>query len=376
MGDPGDTTARLHEYERSFRRAGLPLFNEDFSAGTDVFNRAVPLLVLIFVTQMFGAIQLDWNWWQNVLAVLGGLALLLVGFGLVNRARNRPFAAVPERLGKTELAAFVLLPALVPLLFGADGEGAVATVIGNLLVLGLIYAVGALGLVAITRWVLGRMASQVRSALGLIANAVPLLAIFALLSFTTQEAWQIFSSVDDAIYALIIVLFVVLGSTFLAARIPREARRLEEEAGEGTPPLRRRQSLNVGLVMFVSQALQVLIVSLTIGVFFAVFGLLAIDEGLRTEWIGEPGSELFAFDLLGERLEVTEELLRVAGGLAAFSGFYFAIAMLTDSTYRAEFLEELTTEMRRSFAERAEYLKLRERVVESASGGPAQSRGG
>ena len=68
------------------------------------------------------------------------------------------------------------------------------------------------------------------------------------------------------------------GSAFLAARIPREARRLEEEAGEGSPPLRRRQLLNVGVVMFVSQAVQVLIVSLTIGVFFAVFGLLAIDE--------------------------------------------------------------------------------------------------
>ena len=35
--------------------------------------------------------------------------------------------------------------------------------------------------------------------------------------------------------------------------------------------------------------------------------------------------------------------------------------MLTDSTYREEFLEELTSEMRRSFSERAEYLKLRER---------------
>jgi chemotaxis methyl-accepting protein methylase len=37
--------------------------------------------------------------------------------------------------------------------------------------------------------------------------------------------------------------------------------------------------------------------------------------------------------------------------------------MLTDSTYRQEFLEELTSEMGRSFRERAEYLKLRERVA-------------
>jgi hypothetical protein len=56
---------------------------------------------------------------------------------------------------------------------------------------------------------------------------------------------------------------------------------------------------------------------------------------------------------------MTTQLLRVAAGLAAFSGFYFAIAMLTDETYRSEFLEELTSEMRRSFQERAAYLKLR-----------------
>jgi len=355
----GNDAERLAEYERGFRRAGLPLFSEDFSAGTDVFNRAVPLLSLVFIAEMFGAIELDWPWWQNVLAVLGGLAVLLVGFGLLNKARGRDFSAIPTRVGKTELAGFVLIPALLPVIFGGQTEGAGAVVAGNLLVVAVIYAVGGLGLVAITRWVFGRLASQLRSALGLIATAIPLLAIFALLSFTTQELWEIFSTVSGEIYAVIIGLFALLGTAFLIARIPREARKLEQEAGEGSPPLRRRQLVNVGLVMFISQAVQVLIVSLSVGLFFAIFGVLAIDETIRTDWIGDPGNELFSFHLFGEQLEVTEELLRVAGGLAAFSGFYFAIAMLTDSTYREEFLEELTTEMRQSFRERAEYLRLR-----------------
>jgi hypothetical protein len=67
-------------------------------------------------------------------------------------------------------------------------------------------------------------------------------------------------------------------------------------------------------------------------------------------------------ELLGERLELSSELLRVAVGLAAFSGFYFAIAMFTDSTYRDEFLGELTSEMRRSFKDRGEYLRLRQHL--------------
>ncbi len=359
VAEASEREAKLQEYERGFRRAGLPLFSEDFSAGTDVFNRAAPLLALVFIAQMFGAIQLDWTWWQNTLAVVGGLAVLVVAFGLLNRARGRPFTAVPERLGKTELAGFVLIPALLPLIFGVDDEGALATVVANLLILGLIYAVGALGLIAILRWVLMRLAGQVRSALGLIASAVPLLAIFALLSFTTEELWRIYSSMTTGIYFTVIGLFVLLGTVFLVARIPREAKRLEDEAGEGSPPLSRRQLMNVGLVMLVSQGLQVLIVSVTIGAFFVVFGMLAIDESIRTDWMGYPGDTLFEVDLFGEQLELTTELLRVAGGLAAFSGFYFAISILTDSTYREEFLEELTSEMRETFRQRSEYLKLR-----------------
>jgi hypothetical protein len=72
------------------------------------------------------------------------------------------------------------------------------------------------------------------------------------------------------------------------------------------------------------------------------------------------GNVLFHFHLFGERLELTSELVRVALGLAAFSGSYFAIAIFTDSTYREEFLDELTSEMRKSFEERAAYLKLRQ----------------
>ena len=62
---------RLEEYERSFRRAGLPLFSEDFSAAEDVFNRAVSLLGLVFLGEMLGAGNLDWSWWQNALAIAG-----------------------------------------------------------------------------------------------------------------------------------------------------------------------------------------------------------------------------------------------------------------------------------------------------------------
>jgi hypothetical protein len=107
----------------------------------------------------------------------------------------------------------------------------------------------------------------------------------------------------------------------------------------------------------------VLFVGLTIGLFFVVFGMLAVDTDLRVEWMNIPGDDLFSVTIAGETFQLTEQLLRVSGGLAAFSGFYFAVAMLTDSTYREEFLTELTDEMGASFTARSEYLRLRGAVA-------------
>jgi hypothetical protein len=349
---------RLREYEESFRRAGLPLFVEDVSPYEDVFNRAAPLLGLVLLGELLGAGNLNWTWWQNVLAVGGGLVILLAAMALLNRVRGRPVRAIPDRLGKTELAGFVLIPALLPVIFGGQIGSAIVTACANLLLLAVIYGVVGLGLFSIVRWALARIVSQLRSALTLLARAVPLLAIFVLLSFPTQELWGIFSRPTRGIYGLIIGMLAVLGAAFLAVRLPREAREIEREVGQDSAPLSRQQLFNVELVMFVSQALQVLLVSVMIGAFLTVFGVLAVDQGLQKSWIGHAGHELFHFHLLGERLELTSELLRVAAGLASFSGFYFAIAMFTDSTYREEFLGELTSEMRRSFKQRGEYLKL------------------
>jgi hypothetical protein len=359
MGTSVASAAELADYERRFRRAGLPLFIEDRSAREDIFNRAAPFLGIVFVGEMLGAGQLDWPWWQNLLAVAGGLAVLLIGFGLLNLARGRSFRAIPDRLGYTELAGFVLLPATLPLIFGGQLGSAVGTIAANLGILLLVYAVVGLGLLSLLRWVMGRLLEQLASALSLAAKAVPLLTIFVLLTFVTQESWLILTRENLAIYAVTIGLFFVLGSVFLVARVPQEARRLGDEAGEGTPPLKRSQLFNVGLVMFVSQGVQVIIVSLVVACLMVAFGLLTVDASIQAGWVEGPVNQLLGFNLFGEHLELTEEMLRVAGGLAAFSGFYFAVAMLTDSTYREEFLTELSDEMRENFRFRAEYLRLR-----------------
>jgi hypothetical protein len=170
--------------------------------------------------------------------------------------------------------------------------------------------------------------------------------------------WQVFADLPWALLGLVGALFALVAAIFLGGRLPREVRGLEEDAGAGGPPLNTRQRVNVGLVMFVSQALQVAVVSLAFGAFFAVFGALAIGPDVLKAWTGTTGSEVIpTFDLFGHPITVTEELLRVSGVIAAFTGLYFAIAVLTDETYRKEFLDELVGELRDTFRLRAEYLQ-------------------
>jgi hypothetical protein len=148
------------DYERRFRRAGLPLFIEDYTATEDVFTRAVPVLGFVFIAEMLGAISLDWSPVANVAAALGGLAILIGTFGVVNRLRGRPFLALPERVGRTELALFVVLPALLPLIFGGQVRSALVTGAGNALLLGLLYLVIGYGFLSTVRWGAVRLLSQ------------------------------------------------------------------------------------------------------------------------------------------------------------------------------------------------------------------------
>ena len=364
MTEPGSESAdeaRIDECRRRFRESGLPLLDEDFSASTNVFNRAAPLLALVFLGEMLGAISLEWSLLANLAAILGGLLILLAAAAAVNHFRGRPLGAMPEDVGRVELAAFVLVPALLPLIFGGQTRSAWVTAVSNLALLLLIYAVLGYGLVSILQWVGRRLWHQLLASFMLLARAVPLLMIFALLAFMSTEMWQVFSLIPDGNFVAVALLFIGLGTVFLLARLPREVRALEEEVGtDDAEPLKTKQRRNVALVLFTSQAVQVLTVSLLVAAFFIIFGLIAVTDPVREAWIGDGGDTLFHFTLFGETFEMTSELLKVAAGLAAFTGLYFAIAMLTDSTYRDEFLEEVTAELRSVFVVREEYLQLRE----------------
>jgi hypothetical protein len=361
-----DLDAQLAAYERRFRRAGLPLLTEDYSAAQDVFNRAFPLLALVFVAELLGALNLDWSPWANVATILGAVAFAVAGVAVVNRIRGRRALAVPEDLGRAELGGFVLIPALLPAIFNGQVTSALVTAGANLALLALVALTFGFGLGSIVLWAVRRLAGQLALSLNLLARAIPLLLLFAIVLFINTEMWQVFAGMRDASLIAVALLIAVVATTFLGARIPREVELLEREVlGEDdeTPPLRRAQRINVGLVLLVSHGLQAIVVTLAVAGFFVAFGMLVIEREVQESWTGTGGDQLLATTVLGVPLRLTLELVHVAVAIGLVSGLYYAISVLMDGGYREEFLGELTGDLRRTFAARAEYLALRERAI-------------
>jgi len=357
---PADRAARLDAYERRFRRAGLPLLSEDFSARSDVFNRAFPLLALVLLAELLAALDVDWSPLANAAALAGALAGALLAVALVNRARGRRALAIPEQVGPVELALFALVPAVV--LGAVHGGWGIVVLAGNLALLGLVALGFGFGLGAIVVWSARRLGGQLARSLLLLARAIPLLLFFSLVLFLTTEMWQVFGERAVASLIAIGLLLALVATAFLGVRLPREIDRLERDASSaGALPLRGLQRANVGLVLLIGHGLQIAVVTLAIGAFFAAFGTLAIDADVTSAWLGTSGHALFDVTVLDVPLRPTTELLRVASAIAALSGVYYAIAVLTDDRYREEFLDEITAQLHDTFAARAEYLALRAR---------------
>ncbi len=356
------TPAELARYEQRFRRAGLPLFIEDFSPTHDIFTRATPLLVLVFLAEMLGATSLDWPAWVNLLAALAALVILVGGFGLLNGVRGRPFWSLPTRFGIPELAVFVLLPALLPLVSEGQLRQFLGVAVGNLLLVGLVYAVIGYGLIATTYWGLRRLAGELANSVASLVRALPLLLVFSLVLFVTADMWQVFAGMPIAFILFSVAGFTLLSTLFLLIRLPKEVDEIERDAGSG-PPLRRIQRLNLSISLVIRQWMQVLVVSAGVGGFFVAFGMLAISAHIYQQWGVSPGSWSYDIELLDHPLLISASLVKVAIGIANFTGLYYSIALLTDSAYRTEFLDNISTELRDLFAARAEYLDLRRSLV-------------
>ncbi len=97
--------------------------------------------------------------------------------------------------------------------------------------------------------------------------------------------------------------------------------------------------------------------------FYVAFGLLAVRRDTVLQWTTATELDpLWEFALLGDDVVLTWEHLAVSGFIAAFSVLQFAVASVTDATYRDEFYDDVGGDVRDVLAVRA--------VVRAASNQP------
>jgi hypothetical protein len=271
--------------------------------------------------------------------------------------------------------------------FGGQWRSTIVTSVVNLALLAVIYLVTSYGLIPMTRWAAWQTLRQVETIVGLYVRALPLLLLFVAFLFLTNEVWQVTASLVGPWYWIVLAFFPLVGTVFAVIRLPKEVARLADFAStdtvrtrvKGTPAeallvsgrspksgvdLSRRQWGNIGLVVLFSQGVQVLLVIAMVFVVLVIFGLIVGTKPIVTGFLGYPPNVLAHVDLWDRHMVLTEELLRIAGFLAVFSGFYFTVSVLTEETYREEFLDEVVTEVGRALAVRAVYLPARARFAD------------
>lgn len=382
----GTSEALSREQQRQvevwFIHQGLPNLIDDYRPSTDVFTRATPLLVVLWLFGVLGAFGDRFTGWAQALATLFGAAFLLAVGAAVNRVRGRRPLQVPDRVGPLELAAFVLAPAVLPAILGNSSLQLFAlTVLAGIGLLLVIWFTFGFGLLAILRWAVGNLWRQLSDVFGLMIRSLPLLLVFTMFLFMNAELWQVANDFTDPLFFVASGGLVVVSILFVLFRLPTEledigsftdGQQIEsvvDRSGapitpapidpEGSRPLTKVERFNVGLLALFSIGVQIALVMAIIGLFYALFGMVTVRPNTIEQWTtGGPGSVEVIIDLrlFGAEVPVTGELLKVTGFLMAFTALQFTVSALTDSTFREQFFDSLTGEIREALAVRVVYL--------------------
>jgi hypothetical protein len=290
----------------------------------------------------------------------------------------------PGRLLAVSIAA-LLVGCAVGVVIGLVGSD-----VSGGLVIGLLVALAVLGLYAATTLRLQRIATwaarRTLRSLGLlfplVTRALPLLLLFVTFLFINTEVWMVADSLDRGVLTLAVLLFAGLAVAFLLVRLPEEVDRVDDDIDRGrlaarcaTTPVEGEaasafarvddeelarlvtvtglQKWNLVLALLVAQAVQVLLLSLAVLLFFLVFGSVIMEPEVVASWLGR--DEIGTVPGLGG---LSSPLVKVSVFLAGFSGLYFTVYAVTDDTYRRQFFTSVTDELERAVAVRAVYRAL------------------
>ena len=381
--DEADIEDLVERTDRWFIRRGLPHAIADYSPTDDVLTRTWPFQLFVMFVELFAGFNERVSGWAQFAVFAAGLGVLVGGFVVVNVVRRRPPFALPDDIGAWEVAAYLLGPAVLVAFVADNGwQDGVAIIAANAVLLLIAYAVTSYGFVPALRVGAVQAAHQVGTVTGLFARGLPIMLLITAFVFLNAEVWQVAHDFEPAYFVIVVATLVGLAGLFLGLQVPGEVRTLnrftdwaEIEAlaaqtdapivearvadidpgapGE-TPRLTRREVVNAGLLLMISQLVQAVLVGAVSAVFYVGFGLFAVRETTILQWTTTDDLDpIVRFDFLGGEMVLTWEHIAVAGFIGAFATLQFAVSSINDATYREQFRGDTEDDVREVFAVRA-----------------------
>ncbi len=297
------------------------------------------------------------------------------------QAAHRALHSRQAQAGVAVIVALGLVLGVVLALVTEEASLAPATVMTLVGAAALSYAGTQLGAWPMARWAVRRTFASLRLLFPMVTRALPLLLVFMTFLFINAEVWQVSATLDGGVLWVTVLLFAGCALGFLLVRLPEELDQVDKELdsarlvaiAEGTPlegyartlaergaRLREHAAIhglektNLVVVLMVVQALQVLLLSVSVFAFFVLFGAVVMTHTVQQAWVqGDIHALPWASNL-------SVELLQVSVFLAAFAGLYFTVYAVTDETYRDQFFTQLKSELDRAMGVRTVYLSARE----------------
>ncbi|BBY89574.1 hypothetical protein [Mycolicibacterium tokaiense] len=362
--------------ERWFLAHGLPAVLRPGALARRVWPRSAPALagfavlmansVLIVMVTGQHTIDIDGAPTRTEWFVLGLLLVVLPVAAVVGWAVSR----LGQR-GRTAASAVSVLIIYAGAILGGLSPRDPVNLALDTVVLALIFGCTATGLGSILGWA-ARVTVQNLAAVGnLFIRALPVVLLTVLVFFNTY-VWLMAALVSRArLWLALGFLFAVAAVFLVSSTLDRvrpildpDAKKAEDAATlTGTPfehmpdrprrvPLSRAERMNVGIVLALSQIVQVLTVAVVTAMIFFVLGLILLSPELLAAWTRDGASD---GTFLGMTIPVPQSLIQITMFLGALTFMYISARAVADADQRSRFLDPLVEDLRLTMVARDRY---------------------
>ena len=281
-------------------------------------------------------------------------------------------AKIESPAGRSVASTAALAVLVLGALFGGPSQRPVINMVFFGVAVGLILLLTATGIGSILGWIGELTLSNLAATAGMFVRALPVVLLTFLVFFNTY-VWLMTSLISRGrLWLGMGFLFLVAGSFLVSTTLEKVRPLLSEADGDlqdcdalaGTPfdgvtdpaesdPLSVGERANTVFVVAASQLVHVLTVAALTGTVFLILGMILVSPPVLDAWTrgnGRPDG-----DLLGMTLPIPDSLIQTTMLLSAITFMYLAAKVVTDTQYRAQFLDPMLANLRLTLRARNRY---------------------